>query len=267
VPDWDVVLTEQAALCPSPRPVLTTYAPAYTPGEPLSASSAPMRIDFDQFTADGIAMLRPGRIEGWQQRTRPYRGRFASGHFFFAPGRFVSDVPWDPDLYFTGDEITLAVRAFTHGYDLFVPSRLVLWHAYSKGKSRPKHWDDHGEDGAAPWQSSEVTSRDKITRLLSEPWVGTFGLGSERTLAEYEDYAGISFRHRRVQRYTQLHRDPPNPPAAPNWAEQELDRSADGLPDTEATGMSRLMDLWLETVRDELSDLVIERHVAPETSA
>jgi hypothetical protein len=252
VPGWDVVLEQQAAACESSRPVLTTYAPEYSPGAPVPLDSAPKRIEFDGFFADGIARQRPGRIEGWQQRTRPYRGRFASGHLFFAPGQFVRDVPWDPDLYFTGDEIVLAVRAFTHGYDLFVPSRLVLWHAYT-GKARPKHWDDHADDRAAASEQYDWQSRQKVARLLNEPWVGEFGLGSERTLAEYEAYAGISFRHRRAQHFTRLHREPPNPPADLDWAEQEDDRTAEGLPDTDATGIGRLVDLWLDQVRDDLA--------------
>ena len=32
-------------------------------------------------------------------------------------------------------------------------------------------------------------------------------------MADYEAYAGISFRHRRVQEYTRLNQEPPNPPA------------------------------------------------------
>lgn len=263
VPGWDVVLTEQAVACESPRPVLTSYAPAYTPHGPDPVSGAPMRIEFDRFADDGIAMLRPGRIEGWEQRTRPYRGRFASGHLFFAPGQFVDDVPWDPDLYFTGDEITLAVRAFTHGYDLFVPSRLILWHAYTGNTSR-KHWDDHvGEDAGA--LTAEAASRRKIARLLTEPWVGEFGLGQARTLADYEAYAGISFRHRRVQAYTRLHREPPNPVAEPDWAVQAEDRSAGDGRATEATGMSRLVDLWLDNVRGDLDDLLGQKADAPES--
>jgi hypothetical protein len=46
----------------------------------------------------------------------------------------------------------------------------------------------------------------------------SFGLGSVRTLKEYEDYAGLSFRLRKAQDYTVLCKEPPNPDAAFNWA-------------------------------------------------
>ena len=40
-------------------------------------------------------------------------------------------MPYDPDIYFSWEETTMAVRAFTHGYDLFHPSTVVTWHEYS----------------------------------------------------------------------------------------------------------------------------------------
>ena len=267
VPGWDVVLHDQAAACDSPRPVLTSYAPGYRPGEPVPAGSGPMRIDFDRFSGDGIPMLRPGPIRGWEQRARPYRGRFASVHLLFAPGRFVEDVPWDPDLYYTGDEITLSVRAFTHGYDLFMPSRLVLWHAYATPSSRPKHWDDHVGAATRPWQDYEASSRSKIRRLLTDPWVGELGCGPQRTLADYEAYAGISFRHQRVQEYTRLHGEPPNPPAPPDWAERDEVPSPETPPGAGGTRMSRLVDAWLDKVRADLERLLVPGADGPRPDA
>jgi hypothetical protein len=116
----------------------------------------------------------------------------------FAPRRFVRDVPSDPELYFAGEEITLTVRAFTHGYDLFEPSRVIVWHEYPRAYRR-KHWDDHLGDGGPAWYERDGASRERIRRLFDEPSFGRFGLGTDRTLEEYEAYAGISFRHRKVQ--------------------------------------------------------------------
>jgi hypothetical protein len=163
--------------------------------------------------------FRPRRIEDWQQRTRPHRARFVSAHLLFAPGRFVRDVPCDPSLYFTGDESTLGLRAFTHGYDLFEPSRVIVWHEYTRA-GRRKHWDDHRGGAEPAWHVRDGVSRARIRELFEEPSVGRFGLGSERTLEEYEAYAGISCRHRKVQDYTRHNLEPPNPPAEKDWVLQ-----------------------------------------------
>ncbi len=39
---------------------------------------------------------------------------FVSAEMLFAPARLVKDMPYDPWLYFLGEEISLAVRLWTH---------------------------------------------------------------------------------------------------------------------------------------------------------
>ena len=56
---------------------------------------------------------------------RPCRALFFSSHFAFARGRFVEDVPYDPEIFFEGEEISMAVRAYSCGYDLYTPSQML----------------------------------------------------------------------------------------------------------------------------------------------
>ncbi|MES2442405.1 MAG: GlcNAc-transferase family protein [Pseudomonadota bacterium] len=221
--DWDAVLLDQAEKSGSARPVLTTYAAPYDPLVPPPETEAPTCMRFDRFTPEGIALYQFGAIPAWQERKAPMRARFVSGHLLFAPGRFVEDVPYDPGLYFIGEEITLAIRAFTNGYDLFHPAAHVAWHEYTR-KNRPKHWDDHVPAMGAemPWHSRDAASLAKVRRFLSTPEVGRFGCGEMRTFADYEAYAGLSFRRRYASRAARRGDEPllPVPAAGPsrNWA-------------------------------------------------
>lgn len=214
--DWDEQLVEQAGLSGSSRPVLTTYAAGFTPGHEAEAAADVTTMEFDCFTEEGVLLPKPATASG--RPAVPIRARFLSAHFLFAPGRFVQDVPYDPELYFIGEEITLAVRAFTHGYDLFHPGRHIVWHEYTRA-GRAKHWDDHTHEAGSPvpWWERDAPSLAKASRFLTEPWQGRDGAGSVRSVADYEAYAGVSFRHRRVQDYTRLNREPPNPPADARW--------------------------------------------------
>jgi hypothetical protein len=221
--DWDRKLLEQADLTDSPKPVLTTYGASLVCNRASDLAEQVTRIDFDRFTGDGAILTVPAVIDG---STRPpMRARFISAHFLFAPGTFVEDIPYDPELYFTGEEITLAIRAFTHGYHLFHPSRHILWHEYTRAH-RPRHWDDHRADRGieTEWHERDAVSRAKVKRFLVHPTVGRYELGSARSFAEYETYAGLSFRHRCVQDYTRSHREPPNPPADPTWPQRVRER-------------------------------------------
>ncbi len=217
--NWDVELLHQAARSGSAKPIITTYAPPYTPGRTEEFAQEPCRMEFDRFTEDGIPGFHPGHFANWKERTGPARGRYASAHFLLAPGSFVRDVPYDPELYFTGEEITMAVRAFTQGYDLFEPSRVILMHEYTR-EGRRKHWDDHlaGNGQEPAWYERDGSSRAKVQRLLREPWVGAHGLGQERTMADYEAYAGIDFRRHRIHDHTRLNFEPPTP-TEDGWAE------------------------------------------------
>jgi hypothetical protein len=153
----------------------------------------------------------------------------------FAPAAFIEDVPYDPELYFTGEEITLAIRAYTHGYDLFHPQQHILWHEFSR-QYRVKHWDDHvhARGIRQAWHERDASSRARIRRLFDGADLGRFGFGRQRSLADYEAYAGLSLKHCAVQDATLRHDEPPNPPAPEGWATAmrewrvaiELDRQA-----------------------------------------
>jgi hypothetical protein len=141
----------------------------------------------------------------------PIAARFFSAHFAFTLGRFCTEVPHDPKLYFFGEEPTLAVRAFTHGYDLFHPHRLVLWHHYGRTEL-PKHWADH-----AQWAFHDQRSLERVRQLLridGAPCTidfGPHGLGTARSLRDYAAYAGIHYGIRGVSDHALRNGLPPEP--------------------------------------------------------
>lgn len=213
-PDWDAKLIDFAQRTCSAKPALSTYAAPFVSGEAERLEGEPEQIHFNGFTPDGVAPFKGHPIGGWMNLTRPVRARFLSAGFLFTIGDFVNDVPYDPELYFLGEEITLTIRAFTHGYDLFHPPENVIWHEYARTHAI-KHWDDHvaAHGVEVEWRQRETASRRRVRRFLTEPHVGPFGCGRVRSFAEYEAYAGLDFRHKLAQDYTLRGGEPPNPPA------------------------------------------------------
>jgi len=239
-PGWDERLIAQLAETGSSKPILSTYATPFTPStdadimERLNGGLHLMSIQ--AFSADGLPQLKPVEIPLVPRRTRPLRARFLAAGFLFTLGSFVEEVGYDPDLYFFGEEIAMTLRAFTHGYDLFHPRETLVWHDYVRAYAR-RHWTDRAKPEEAPGVSAEPEhdvpdheapdheamdkqSREKIRRLLHGEPVGSFGLGTARSLADYESYAGVNLRRRKVQDYTRRSLEPPNPPAAEGWEEE-----------------------------------------------
>ena len=193
------------------KPALTSYIPSYDPAnDPAGRVQEPWELTFDRFIPEGAIFMLPQSIPGWQDKTRPIRGRYLSAHFIFTLGKFCKEVPYDPGYYFHGEEISMAVRAFTHGYDLFYPHKVVAWHEYTR-KGRTKQWDDDkkwGERNAA----CHLRNR-QLFGMDGEAFIdmGLHGFGTERSLTDYEHFAGISFSERAIQQYTLENKEPPNP--------------------------------------------------------
>lgn len=206
--DWDEKVLHQLRSCPADKPVLSAYLPVYEVGQEPDPRAEPLLFLPRAIGADSIPNVLPVPIPGWADRDRPVRARFVSGHFLLAAGAFVGEVPYDPDLYFHGEEITMSVRAFTHGWDLFHPVRTTMWHNYG-GFYRRKHWDDHSLDVGTPWDKRDRFSRMTARTLLLTNPVGPLRCGTARTVADYEAYAGIDFRARTMTSQAEHGVEPP----------------------------------------------------------
>jgi hypothetical protein len=216
VEGWDDALIDMLNQTGRPKPILTAYAPSFDPFDDSKFVHEPWELSFDRFTPEGVVFFRPRVIPEWRTLERPVPGRFLSAHFLFTIGAFCREVPYDPNYYFHGEEISLGVRAFTHGYDLFYPHRVVLWHEYTRAY-RTKHWDDHvkGKVETRPWHehNQETHRRNRVLFGMEAGDIdfGPYGFGAERSLEDFERYAGMSFRLRLVQDHTLRNEPPPNP--------------------------------------------------------
>jgi GT2 family glycosyltransferase len=190
---WDEKLIGHFHRAGSEKPVLSTYLPNYEPDGERDVGGQPSSLEFFHYGPGGVPLLRGGRIPEGTPLDRPVPGKFLSGHFLFAPGSFVADVPYDPELYFHGEEITLSVRAWTHGYDIFMPPENLIWHYYQRPTSQ-RHWNDH------VWEERDRASKRRVRRLLRGQETGRFGAGPVRTVAAYEEFTGLSFATLTVQR-------------------------------------------------------------------
>jgi hypothetical protein len=200
------------------KPLLTAYVSSYEPQhDPEKRATDPWFLTFDRFTPQGAVFFIPAAIPDWKKRKLPYPSRFYSAHFAFTLGQFCKEVPHDPNYLFHGEEISIAARAYTWGYDLFAPHKPVVWHEYTRNHRPNKSWDDISEWGK--WDTKSLARNRRLLNIDEERVdgedFGEFGFGTERTLKQYEQYAGIQFETRSVQQSTLDHKEPPNPTDEP----------------------------------------------------
>jgi len=194
------------------KPLLTAYIPSFDPeNDPAARINVPWKMNFDRFIPEGAVFFLPASIDNFKELSLPVPARFLSAHFIFTLGKWCKEVPYDPHYYFHGEEINLAVRSHTWGYDLFHPHKVVAWHEYTR-KGRTKHWDDdkewHIRNNASHLRNRKLFGMDGEKKDVD---FGKYDFGTKRSLADYERYAGLSFAKRAVQRYTIDNNNPPNP--------------------------------------------------------
>lgn len=227
VKGWDTMLInmiKQLQKKGHKKPLLTGYVPSFNPdNDPAERIQTPWKMNFDRFIPEGAVFFLPASIDDWKERNEPVPARFYSAHFCFTLGKFCKEVPHDPNYYFHGEEISIAVRAFTHGYDLFHPHRVVIWHEYTR-KGRVKQWDDDKEwvkrNDASHLRNRKLFEMDGEKKDID---FGPYDFGTQRTVKEYEKYSGLCFKKRAVQRYTVDNNLAPNP--YPYKTEEEWQKS------------------------------------------
>ena len=192
------------------KPLITAYIPSFNPeNDPAERVQEPWKLTFDRFIPEGAIFFLPASFEkGKDDFDKPMLGRFYSAHFAFTTGQFCKEVKHDPNYYFHGEEISIAVRAFTHGYDIFYPNKVLIWHEYTR-RGRTKQWDDDNQWGK---RNEESHKRNRklfgMDNEVQDIDFGIYGFGQERTLAEYEKFAGISFKKRAITNDVVQHKLP-----------------------------------------------------------
>lgn len=215
VEHWDTLLIDMVKQLQAKghkKPLLTGYMPSFDPfNDPQARLMKPQKMDFDRFIPEGAVFFFQAFIDNHEQLTEPVPSRWYSAHFCFTLGEFSIEVQHDPNYLFHGEEISIAARAYTHGYDLFHPHKLIVWHEYTR-KYRRKSWEDDPH-----WYERNAASHKRNRKLfemdgeVKDIDFGKYDFGKVRTLRQYEEYAGICFKLRGIQEHTQKNLPPPNP--------------------------------------------------------
>lgn len=201
VRDWDEVLLEMLCACGSERAVLSAYPASYTPPDQLGKDVVSV-IAAKDFDDRGLLAFGSRGTAAAQAPERPVPAAFIGAGLLFGPSAILAEVPYDPFIYFTGEEITLAARLWTHGWDLYAPNRVTVYHEYSERPNKRRHWHDH-----KLWTELSDRTAKRVRHLLDgEPCadaealrdIGQYGLGERRSLKLYEEFAGVDFRRKLI---------------------------------------------------------------------
>jgi hypothetical protein len=206
VPGWDELMRQELARCPHPKAALTCNPPAYEPPDRLEPNPRPMVKRAAPLGPPGDIRCRAEYLDFYPEA--PVLSAFVSGAFVFAGGDIIREVPYDPWLYFNQEEMTYSLRLYTHGWNVYCPSRVLVYHQYyvaPPAANRPQHWRDFPGWGA--FQKIGKARFDHVTKFApsTDPNVlvdlDKYGLGAARSLEDYEMFCGVDFKAKTVSEH------------------------------------------------------------------
>lgn len=132
----------------------------------------------------------------------PILGGHIAGGFYFTLGHFVYEVPYDPYLYFHGEEQSLAIRAFTRGWDILNIPHIPLYHLYKRPNTEHTnhHWHTSWEQHRDyQWTELQERARQRLVELVYRRSLsGALGLGDARSLQDFAELTGIDYANQRI---------------------------------------------------------------------
>lgn len=208
VKNWDKILKGQLAMCPSEKPVLTNYPSEYEVVDGGGGDSEKEKWGLHNIKSglyveklnpkDGFSRIQSNYTEN--RTSRPYQSTCWAAGFSFSKGDFFWEVGYDPytPFLFFGEEMDIAIRGWTWGWDFYSPTETVIFHNY-KRDHRSTFWEN-------PLQKPlEILSRfrlyvrlgyidekeipEKYRFILKD--IDRYPLGRVRSIKDYEKFARI----------------------------------------------------------------------------
>jgi hypothetical protein len=206
IENWDEKIISMWKELDNHKAILTSYPPEFYPEKEKSEwGKSPHIIHVHSFNNKQTEQ-RPFTPPDWKNRKKPYKAIHVAAGFIFGKGSLINDVPYDPNFYFSGEETGLTVRFYTHGYDIYHPHEIILWHYYTR-KENKKHWDDCSE-----WGNLANKAIDRLNCLLKRNDnydLGIYGLGNVRSLEDFQNYSGIDYKRNILHLDTTSAKEPP----------------------------------------------------------
>jgi Glycosyltransferase (GlcNAc) len=212
--DWDEMLVQTMRVClnHSALAVISSYPSGFTFVDGVAVPSNDIQVVNAVVVSPGevFAATHPCLIFKNKKITNvgAVHGYHISAGMLFAPGKFVQHIPYDPYLYFNEEEQNMALRLYTHGWDIYHVNGVPIYHLYNMEPekmgvdSRRLHWHDSTDQNTVKpswWDQVERAKARMATLLWGDSHsLGQYGLGSVRTLDEYAQMCGVDYPNRTI---------------------------------------------------------------------
>lgn len=177
------------------NPVITAYPASYSYNDKMTVYQHNPDVTKINFSKDNLFLKT--KIPNQEAVSSHDNGIFiksVSAASIFSEGSIAKINP-NKKIFFWGEEILMAARFFTHGYDLMVPSFQNFFHLYLDSKKEIEHNFRRSvfSDFKKECEVLDNISKEEVYSILSNNIIGEEALGNARTLKDFEFYSGLDF--------------------------------------------------------------------------
>jgi hypothetical protein len=204
---WDVTLVDalESLNRTSPRSIISTYPCAFelidneVVKKPIPGHALVLKPNHGVPMSDQTPVLGFYALPTKSEVILP--GHHVGAGCLFSRASLLREVPIDPWLYFHGEEQNLAVRAWTHGWDIWHMPDMPIFHRYHDGGGRPVHWNeaDDRQRSERWWELDRQANARMRALLYDRVPLGCYGLGSARSLEDFARASGLDYPARAVR--------------------------------------------------------------------
>ncbi len=211
LPNWDVELVEAYEKLKVTNAIFSSYIPSWFPnpdGTETYREFDSSYLSYGDYNNEGSKHaffdtyeLVPRLPSVHNVDNVSMKSWHTAGMFLFGPSNYFIDLPQPEWIVFWGEELYNSVRAFTYGWDVYVPNVMPIRQMYPQditsetnlklfgdASGPPKNWKDFGE----LWFQAERASTDRIIDALVDRTTGPDHLGTVRSLDELYDILGYN---------------------------------------------------------------------------
>jgi len=198
-PDYDELTVADWLATENEFAVLTAYPMAMMPNQ--DEQFAGCHVDLcGYFLEAGVPRGKTGGNNPTYPGDKPYLTMNWAAGFSFHRCHADHNVPVDKHLrfIFTGEEISRAVRLWTHGYDLYLPSAVNIYHDYKAAKQ--EFWSYNTRAGDSKHSRQRLATLLQLDRsvapTLPAEKLEPYGLGQQRTLEQWVEWSRVNLGKR-----------------------------------------------------------------------
>jgi len=206
--DWDEITINDWMSTNNEFAVLTAYPMAMMNGQEEAYEGS--HVDLcGYFLENGIPRGKTGANLPTNRGDKPYLTMNWAAGLSFHRCHADRNVPVDKNLkfIFTGEEVNRATRLWTNGYDLYLPSRVTVYHDYSSAKQ--EFWSFQGGESYLDARESRkrlatLLEMEGVSDMLPKEQLEPYGLGTQRTLEQWIEWSCVDLG---TDRWRKLLRD------------------------------------------------------------